>query len=61
LAHLDLADDVEQDVVLAVNEAASNAMEHAYACTSAGDIVEIIFWRPTVGASAGTAGRAQRS
>ncbi|QYN39376.1 ATP-binding protein [Pseudonocardia sp. DSM 110487] len=44
LAHPDLSDDVEQDVVLAVNEAASNAMEHAYARTSAGDIVEIIFW-----------------
>src|SRR5436190_24194051 len=44
LAHLNVSDDVEQDVVLAVNEAASNAMEHAYAPTSAGDIVETTFW-----------------
>jgi anti-sigma regulatory factor (Ser/Thr protein kinase) len=44
LGHLDLSDEVREDVVLAVNEAASNAMEHAYARTSDGEAVEITFW-----------------
>ena len=44
LAPLDLSDDARQDMVLAVNEAASNAVEHAYPRASAGDIVEITFW-----------------
>jgi anti-sigma regulatory factor (Ser/Thr protein kinase) len=44
LAHLSISDDAQQDMVLAVNEAASNAIEHAYPRASACDIVEITFW-----------------
>jgi serine/threonine-protein kinase RsbW len=44
LAHLDLCDEVREDVVLAVSEAASNAMEHAYVRPSGGEAVEITFW-----------------
>jgi anti-sigma regulatory factor (Ser/Thr protein kinase) len=44
LAPLDLADDVEDDLVLAVNEAASNSIEHAYLPPNPGDTVEVTFW-----------------
>ena len=39
-----LADDAEDDLVLAVSEAASNSVEHAYTSPDAGDTVELTFW-----------------
>ena len=44
LAPLDLTEESEQDLVLAVNEAASNSVEHAYLPPTPGDTVELIFW-----------------
>jgi serine/threonine-protein kinase RsbW len=44
LAPLGLAEDVEDDVVLAVSEAASNCIEHAYAPAAVGGTVELTFW-----------------
>ena len=44
LAPLDLADDVEDDLVLAASEAASNSIEHAYLTPTPGDTVELTFW-----------------
>jgi serine/threonine-protein kinase RsbW len=41
LAFLDLAATTEDDLVLAVNEAASNAIEHAYSPTATDGIVEV--------------------
>ena len=43
LASLNLPDDDELDVILAVNEAAANAIEHAYRPGDTGD-VELTFW-----------------
>lgn len=39
LQHIGVPDDVIADVVLAVNEAATNCVEHAYLGTDAGEIV----------------------
>ena len=44
LAPLALTGDVEDDMVLAVSEAASNSVEHAYLPATAGDTVELTFW-----------------
>ena len=44
LAPLGLNDDTEQDLVLAVNEAASNAIEHAYFAPGPSDLVTVSFW-----------------
>ena len=43
LAPLALEDDTRDDVVLAVSEAASNAVEHAYPPT-VGGVVELTLW-----------------
>ena len=44
LAPLALLGDAEIDLVLAVNEAASNCVEHAYTPATADDTVELTFW-----------------
>ncbi|HEY0811737.1 MAG TPA: ATP-binding protein [Pseudonocardia sp.] len=44
LAPFALDDDTEQDLVLAVNEAVSNAIEHAYDPPGPDDLVEVTFW-----------------
>src|SRR5688500_8138965 len=44
LIPLDLSDDAEQAFVVAVNEAASNAVKHAYAPATTDDVVELTFW-----------------
>ena len=44
LAPLGLTGDAEDDMVLAVNEAASNSVEHAYLPATADDTVELTFW-----------------
>jgi hypothetical protein len=41
---LALDQDTEQDLVLAVNEAASNAIEHAYVAPGPGDLVTVSLW-----------------
>src|SRR5918995_1083313 len=38
------ADDVEHDVILAVHEAAANAIEHAYPSGDTNGHVELTFW-----------------
>jgi anti-sigma regulatory factor (Ser/Thr protein kinase) len=44
LAPLALDQDTEQDLVLAVNEAASNAIEHAYTAPGPADLVTVNCW-----------------
>jgi serine/threonine-protein kinase RsbW len=44
LAVFALSDDLEDDVVLAVNEAASNCIEHAYAPETLDGTVELTLW-----------------
>jgi anti-sigma regulatory factor (Ser/Thr protein kinase) len=44
LAPLTLDSDTEQDLVLAVNEAVSNAIEHAYVASGPDDLVKVSFW-----------------
>ena len=44
LAAFALSDELEDDVVLAVNEAVSNSVEHAYLPPTPGDTVELTFW-----------------
>jgi len=44
LAPLGLGEATEDDLVLAVSEAASNAAEHAYLPATAGDTVELSCW-----------------
>ena len=44
LAPFDLPDDTAHDMVLAVNEAAANAIEHAYSSGDPGGRVELAFW-----------------
>ena len=44
LAPLALTGDAEDDLVLAVSEAASNCVEHAYSPPTADDTVELTFW-----------------
>jgi anti-sigma regulatory factor (Ser/Thr protein kinase) len=44
LVPLDLSEDAEQAFVVAVNEAASNAVKHAYALATTDDVVELTFW-----------------
>lgn len=44
LASLGLPGQAEDDLVLAVSEAASNCVEHAYSPATADDIVELTFW-----------------
>ena len=39
-----MIEDCASDVVFAVSEAASNAVEHAYRQPAADDIVELTFW-----------------
>ena len=39
-----MIEDAAGDVVFAVSEAASNAVEHAYGHPAADDIVELTFW-----------------
>ena len=43
LAPLALDQDTEQDLVLAVNEAVSNAIEHAYVAPGPGDLVTVSY------------------
>jgi serine/threonine-protein kinase RsbW len=44
LAPLALDADTGDDLVLAVNEAASNAIEHAYDAAGPSDLVKVSFW-----------------
>jgi Histidine kinase-like ATPase domain len=44
LAPLALTGDAEDDLVLAVSEAATNCVEHAYIPATADDTVELTFW-----------------
>ena len=44
LAPLALTGDAEDDMVLAVSEAATNCVEHAYIPATADDTVELTFW-----------------
>ena len=44
LAPLDLTEGSKEDLVLAVNEAVSNSVEHAYLPPTPGDTVELTFW-----------------
>jgi len=44
LAAFSLSDELEDDVVLAVNEAASNCIEHAYAPETLDGTVELTLW-----------------
>jgi len=44
LGPLRLTDCAQEDMVLAVSEAASNAVEHAYLTASPDDVVEVTFW-----------------
>ena len=44
LAPLDLTEESKEDLVLAVNEAVSNSVEHAYLPPTPGDTVELTFW-----------------
>ena len=44
LTPLALTGDAEDDLVLAVSEAASNSIEHAYMPPTADDTVELTFW-----------------
>jgi len=44
LAPFALSEDSEDDLVLAVSEAASNSAEHAYTQLTADDTVELTFW-----------------
>ena len=44
LAPLDLTEQSKEDLVLAVNEAVSNSVEHAYLPPTPGDTVELTFW-----------------
>ena len=44
LIPLDLSDDAEQAFVVAANEAASNAVKHAYAPATTDAVVELTFW-----------------
>jgi serine/threonine-protein kinase RsbW len=44
LAPLALTGDAEDDLVLAVSEAASNSVEHAYTPPAADDTIDLTFW-----------------
>ena len=44
LASIGLTGDTQDDVLLAVNAAASNSVDHAYPAATADDAVELIFW-----------------
>jgi len=44
LAPFALTEDSEDDLVLAVSEAASNSVEHAYTPATAHDTIELTFW-----------------
>lgn len=44
LAPLGLTGEAQEDLVLAVSEAAGNSVEHAYLDATAGETVELIFW-----------------
>ena len=44
LVSIGLTGETQEDVLLAVNEAASNSVDHAYPAATADDTVELIFW-----------------
>jgi serine/threonine-protein kinase RsbW len=44
LAPLGMTGEAQEDLVLAVSEAAGNSVEHAYLGATASDTVELIFW-----------------
>jgi anti-sigma regulatory factor (Ser/Thr protein kinase) len=44
LAPLDVMPDAEADLVLAVNEAATNVIDHAYRAPGDQGVVEVFFW-----------------
>ena len=44
LAPLGMTGEAQDDMVLAVNEAAANSVEHAYPEATGDDTVELIFW-----------------
>jgi len=44
LAPLGMTGEAKDDMVLAVNEAAANSVEHAYPEATADDTVELLFW-----------------
>jgi anti-sigma regulatory factor (Ser/Thr protein kinase) len=47
LASLGLTDQTHHDLLLAADEAASNAVEHAYPAAATGALVELTFWTET--------------
>jgi serine/threonine-protein kinase RsbW len=44
LAPLEITGEAQEDMILAVNEAAANSVEHAYPEGTEDDTVELIFW-----------------
>lgn len=44
LGHLNLTEDIREDILLAASEAAGNAVEHAYLMATAPRVVQTTFW-----------------